>query len=476
VGSHLPLGEFCIGNVARPPDRGGKMSSEPSTTLFEPSRPSDVPSAIGEHWGELGALSQPSATKAHGAKCWQDLRVAIVHHWFISRGGGERVVETIASLFPSADLFTLFLDKEKLPPALQKHKITTSFIDRSGVTRKAHRHFLPLYPLAVEMLDLSGYDLIITSDSGPMKGVLTDPHSTHICYCHSPMRYIWDGYSAYLRGMPRLTRLLFGVAAHYVRNWEYAAAQRVDHFIANSNYVAERIHKYYRRDSTVIHPPINTSQSFLARKHEDYYLAVGRLVPYKRTDILIEACSKLGRRLVIVGDGPEMERLKKRSEKNVEFLGEVDDCQLRNLYAQCRALLFAADEDFGMVPLEAQSYGRPVIAFGKGGSLETVIGAYPPIRAQKLCENPPITGVFFGKQTAISLTEAIRSFESCEEVFLPHHIRLHARKFDTSIFVSRLRNYIDGVMKTPFKSPRLKDKDEISQSGQIEIPEAIDGR
>jgi glycosyltransferase involved in cell wall biosynthesis len=452
------------------------MSSEPSVKLLEPPCPGDVASVAGEHSDELAALSQPNAARVQRAKCWQDLRVAIVHHWFISRAGGERVVDTIASLFPSADLFTLFLDKQKLSPALQKHKITSSFLDRSRVARRAHRHFLPFYPMAVEMLDLSGYDLVITSDSGPMKGVITDPGSTHICYCHSPMRYLWDGHSAYRREMSPLTQTIFALASHYVRNWDYAAAQRVDHFIANSNYVAERIHKYYRRDSTVIYPPINTSQSFLARKHEDYYLAVGRLVPYKRTDILIEACSELGRRLLIVGDGPETERLKKRSGKNVEFLGEVDDCQLRNLYAQCRALLFAADEDFGMVPLEAQSYGRPVIAFGKGGSLETVIGAYPPIRAQKLCENPPITGVFFGKQTAISLTEAIRSFESCEEVFLPHHIRLHARKFDTSIFVSRLRNYIDGVMKTPFKSPRLKDKDEISQSGQIEIPEAIDRR
>jgi len=446
------------------------MSGEPSATLLEQARPGDDPSVAGERSGELGALSQPNPTKAHNAKSWQHLRVAIVHHWFISRAGGERVVETIASLFPNADLFTLFLDKQELPSGLQKHKITTSFLDRSGVARGAHRHFLPFFPLAVEMLDLSGYELVITSDSGPMKGVLTDPESTHICYCHSPMRYLWDGYSAYLRSMPPLTRSLFGLTAHYVRNWDYAAAQRVDHFIANSNYVAGRIRKYYRRDSTVIHPPINTSQSFLARKHEDYYLAVGRLVPYKRTDILIDACTKLGRRLVIVGDGPEMNRLKKRSGKNVEFLGEVDECQLRNLYAQCRALLFAADEDFGMVPLEAQSYGRPVIAFGKGGSLETVVGAYSPIRAQEFYKDPAITGVFFGEQTADSLAEAIRSFESCEKIFVPRHIQLHARKFDTSVFVSRLREHIDSVIQAPFSSPNRKDKDEmILQPAQIAL-------
>jgi glycosyltransferase involved in cell wall biosynthesis len=382
----------------------------------------------------------------------QDMRVAIVHHWFISLGGGERVVDTIASIFPTADVFTLFLHKQKLPPALHKRKITTSFLDKIPAARRAHRYFLPFYPLAVEMLDLSGYDLVITSDSGPMKGVLTDPTSTHICYCYSPMRYLWDAHSAYLRRMPPLTQPIFRLACHYVRNWDYSAAQRVDHFIADSHYVAGRIRKYYRRDSTVIHPPIDTSQSFLASKHEDYYLAVGRLVPYKRTELLIEACSKLGRKLVIVGDGPEVKRLMKKSGKNVEFLGAVDESQLRNIYAQCRALLFAADEDFGMVPLEAQSYGRPVIAFGKGGSLETVIGTYAPIREQRAEEDTAMTGVFFEEQTADSLAKAILSFESSEEIFLPHRIRTHARRFDTSVFLDRMRNYINCVMAKPSES------------------------
>src|SRR6266403_2714018 len=327
------------------------------------------------------------------------MRVAIVHHWFISLAGGEKVVDTIASMFPKADVFTLFLDERKRPPALQKHKIITSFLDQIPAARRVHRHFLPFYPLAVEMLDLSGYDLVITSDSGPMKGVVTDLNATHICYCHSPMRYLWDGHSAYLRQMSPLTKPIFGLASHYVRNWDYSAAQRVDHFIANSNYVARRIRKYYRRDSTIIYPPINTSQSFLAKKPGDYYLAVGRLVPYKRTDILIDACAKLGRKLVIVGDGPEMKRLQKRSVKNIEFLGEADEAQLRNMYAQCRALLFAADEDFGMVPLEAQSFGRPVIAYGKGGSLETVVGAYSPIELGQTNELDGITGLFFEEQT-----------------------------------------------------------------------------
>lgn len=393
------------------------------------------------------------------------MRVAIVHHWFISNAGGERVVESIASMFPTADVFTLLLDKQKFPPALRRHRITTSFLDKIPAAQKVHRHLLPFYPLAVEMLDLSGYDLVITSDSGPMKGVLTDPDSTHICYCHSPMRYLWDGHSAYLRMMSPLTQTIFGLASHYVRNWDYAAAQRVDHFIANSRYVAGRIRKYYRRDSTVIHPPINTSQSFLAGKHDDYYLAVGRLVPYKRTDILIDACDKLDRKLVIVGDGPERKRLKKKAGKNVEFLGALGEAQLRNVYARCRALLFAADEDFGMVPLEAQAYGRPVIAYGKGGSLETVIGIHASNGECKAGADTAVTGIFFQEQTADSLAKAMLSFESCEEIFLPEYIRSHARKFDTSVFVDRMRSYINRVMAKPSETaPQANEMYGIARS------------
>jgi glycosyltransferase involved in cell wall biosynthesis len=372
-----------------------------------------------------------------------DVRVALVHHWFVSLAGGERVIDTIGSMFPSADVFTLFSDKEKLPPALRNRKITTSFLDKMPGARRVHRHFLPLYPLAVEMLDLTGYDLVITSDSGPMKGVVTDMEAKHICYCHSPMRYLWDAHSTYLRKMKPLIRPGFGLASHYVRNWDYAAAQRVDHFIANSNYVAGRIRKYYRRQSTVIHPPIITANSFLADKPEDYYLAVGRLVPYKRTDLLIEACELVDRKLIIVGDGPEMKRLRQRAGRNVKFLGEVGESQLRESYAHCRALLFAADEDFGMVPLEAQSYGRPVIAFGKGGSLETVVGRFAPIATESAEE---LTGVFFPQQSAASLAQAILNFEACEHLFVPEQIQQHAYKFDVSVFTMRLQTFIEGVL------------------------------
>jgi glycosyltransferase involved in cell wall biosynthesis len=386
-----------------------------------------------------GSINQSTASRFDG------IRVALVHHWFVSFAGGERVVDTIAGMFPNADIFTLFLDEKKLSPALRERKITASFLDRMPGARKVHRHCLPLYPLATEMLDLSGYDLVITSDSGPMKGVITDLDATHICYCHSPMRYLWDGYSAYRRDMSSISKFVFELTSHYVRNWDYLAAQRVDHFIANSRYVARRIHKYYRRQSTIIHPPIDTSRSYLANSHDDYYLAVGRLVPYKRTDVLIGACQKLGRKLVIVGDGPEKERLKKSAGKNVEFVGETADEQLRKIYAHCRALLFAADEDFGMVPLEAQSYGRPVIAYGKGGSLETVVGATGSAVQQKASSSDLLTGIFFARQSAESLADAISTFESCEHLFVPEHIQSHARRFDTSVFVERLSNYIGWV-------------------------------
>jgi glycosyltransferase involved in cell wall biosynthesis len=386
-----------------------------------------------------GSINQTTGSRLDG------IRVALVHHWFVSFAGGERVVDTIAGMFPSADIFTLFLDEKKLSPALRGRKMTTSFLDRIPGARKVHRHCLPLYPLAAEMLDLSGYDLVITSDSGPMKGVITDLDATHICYCHSPMRYLWDGYSAYRRDMSSISKVVFELTSHYVRNWDYLAAQRVDHFIANSRYVARRIHKYYRRQSTIIHPPIDTSRSYLANNHDDYYLAVGRLVPYKRTDVLIGACQKLGRKLVIVGDGPEKERLKKSAGKNVEFVGETADEQLREIYARCRALLFAADEDFGMVPLEAQSYGRPVIAYGKGGSLETVMGANGSAVRQKASSSELLTGIFFERQSADSLADAISTFEYCQHLFVPEDIQSHARRFDTSVFVERLNNYIGWV-------------------------------
>lgn len=361
------------------------------------------------------------------------MRVAIVHHWFVTQGGGERVAEVLGDIFPKADVFTLLSEREQIPAGLSGRHLTNSFLQSIPLATRMHRHLLPLYPLAVKCLNLTPYDLVFSSDSGPVKGVITRPDATHICYCHSPMRYLWDGYHDYLLSMPWFAKLPFAASAHYVRRWDYQAAQRVTYFIANSRYVAGRIERNYGRPSKVIHPPIDTSRGFLSGEQEDYYLAAGRLVPYKRTEILIQACNRLGRRLRIVGVGPELDRLRRLAGSAIEFSGKLSNAELWETYARCRALLFAADEDFGMVPLEAQACGRPVIAYGKGGSLETVLGQ---------SEQEFATGMFFEKQTPESLMEAILRFEAQEETFHPEKIRAHAQSFDTAVFVDRMRQFI----------------------------------
>jgi glycosyltransferase involved in cell wall biosynthesis len=369
------------------------------------------------------------------------LRVAIVHHWFVTQGGGERVAEVFAGMFPEADVFTLLCDPAYLPSGIAGHRVTTSFLQHIPGAKRAHRHMMALYPLAVEQLDLTSYDLIITSDSGPMKGVITRPGAVQICYCHSPMRYLWDSYHSYAAAMPRPIRLPFALGAHYVRNWDYLAAQRVTHFIANSAHVAGRIQHYYGRSSTVQHPPIDTARGFLASAPEDYYLAVGRLVAYKRTDLLIQACNRLGRRLRIVGVGPETRRLRAMAGPTIEFVGKLDTDALWHAYAYCRALLFAAEEDFGMVPLEAQACGRPVIAFGKGGALETV-RPYRDDSPGSLSTDDHATGIFFYQQTTDSMAEAILKFESVESNFSPAVIQQHALQFDTALFVERMFEFL----------------------------------
>ena len=328
------------------------------------------------------------------------LKVAVVHHWFVTRGGGEKVAETMASLFPGADLFSLVSDAAGFPESLKNRRLRTSFLQRLPFGPANHRHLMPFYPEAVEGLDLRGYDLVLSSDSGPIKGVRVDAGSTHICYCHSPMRYLHDGYEAYRAQMGGLTRFLFTATADRVRRWDLEAAKRVTYFLANSAYVAERISRIYTRESTIIHPPIDLGLARLASPGE-HYLCAGRLVGYKRTDLLIEACRRLGRRLIVAGTGPEVTALRRASGSGVEFTGELSDDALWQHYAECRALLFAADEDFGMVPLEAQACGRPVICYGAGGSLETVRGT-----------GRDATGVYFAEQTVESVMDGILRFEA----------------------------------------------------------------
>ena len=373
------------------------------------------------------------------------VRVAIVHHWFVTRGGGERVAECIASLFPDAEIFTLIADGPGVPDELRSRRIHTSFLQKIPMARRYHRHMMPLYPAATEWLDLRGFDLVITSDSGPVKGVRLDEGAVQICYCHSPMRYLYDGFEAYRSRMGTITRTIFSATASRVRRWDLRAAERVTFFVANSEYVARRIERIYGRESRVIHPPIDLHRARMVDVPGEHYLCAGRLVGYKRTELMIEACARMGRRLRIAGTGPEEKFLKSLvGNADVEFLGEMSTEALWQEYANCRALLFAADEDFGMVPLEAQACGRPVIAYGAGGSLETVRG-----------NGTSPTGVYFSEQTVESLMEGISRFETAEVAgtFIPAVIQRRAAEFATPVFLRRFREFV--LEKVPEAAPAM---------------------
>jgi glycosyltransferase involved in cell wall biosynthesis len=378
-------------------------------------------------------MQSPGATD----KQLSELRVAIVHYWFVGRGGGERVVEALAEVFPQADLFSLVAERSTMAPILQSRKLQTSFLQHVPGAKKFHRHFLFLQPLALEQFDLSDYDLVISSESGPAKGVITSSKTCHICYCHSPMRYIWDMYPEYRRGMGPVVGTVFSLAANYMRLWDYVSAGRVDYFIANSRFIASRIRKCYRRESTVIHPPVETALAQVSNEPGEYYLTIGRLVEYKRFDLAVAACTQLGRRLKVIGGGPQYKALRKIAGPTIEFLGTVGDEELREHLAHCRALLYPGEEDFGIAPVEAQSFGRPVIAYGSGGVLETVRGVFP---GEDRCEDP--TGVFFTEQSLSGLVKAILDFEAMENEFRPRVIREHSLQFDREIFKSRIVDFV----------------------------------
>jgi glycosyltransferase involved in cell wall biosynthesis len=369
------------------------------------------------------------------------LRVAIVHYWLLSDsyGGGEKVVEALAEMFPEADIFAVVAD-EATRARFSPHRVTTSFLQRIPGSHRYHRHFLPLYPFALEQFDLRDYDFVLSSESGPAKGVITSAHTCHICYCHSPMRYLWDLYHPYMDGadVRGVSRAVFAAAAHYLRLWDVASASRVDHFVANSRNVAARIRKHYRREAAVIYPPVDIAAGCISHHIDDYYLVVSRLVDYKRVDLAIDACQKLGRRLRIVGDGPQFATLKRRSGKWIEFLGHLRDDELRDQYAHCRALLLTAEEDFGITSVEAQSFGRPVIAFGRGGALESVAG---PFAGDEVVPGSS-SGIFFGEQSRQSLCDALIAFDCAEADFSPASIAAGAGRFSVPRFKREMQEFI----------------------------------
>lgn len=382
-------------------------------------------------------LNSPSAFLSN-------LRVAIVHFWFVRRGGAERVVESLAEMFPQADIFALVIDPSWRKTTFRSRKLTTSFLQRLPGAKRHYRKLLPLFPLAVEQFQLDDYDLVISLESGPAKGVITTTRTCHVCYCLSPMRYLWDMYHQYRagKGIGFISRAIFSVCAHYVRLWDLATASRVDYFATLSHHVAGRIRKHYRRDSTVIYPPVAVAAGAISSPTDDFYLVVSRLVDYKRVDLAIEACNQLGRPLKIIGDGEEYRRLRRLAGPTVTFLGYAPDEVVRANYARCRALLFPGEEDFGIVPVEAQSYGKPVIAYGRGGALETVLGSLPGAGF-----DPEVaTGVFFAEQTPDSLARAIRFFESVERSFSAERIRQNALRFDAGRFQAEMRAFIEAKL------------------------------
>ena len=375
------------------------------------------------------------------------MRVALLHHWFVTRGGGERVAECMAALFPKADMFTLLCDSKGLPPSLSADRVHRSMLRLIPGAARGGQQLLPLYPMATRSIDLRDYDFVLSSDAATVKGARKREDVLHVCYCHSPMRELYDGYRFSQRGMNGLGRRLFTGTAPRVRRFDQRAAGNVTHFVSNSHYVAERIQRLYRRESTVIYPPIDMSRARV-NTPEDHYLCAGRLLSYKRTEIIILACEKLGRKLHIAGAGPEMKRLRKIAGPYTTFLGELTDEQLWDEYSRCKALLFVADEDFGMVPLEVQACGRPVIAFGFGGSLETVRGVNPPTQYapqnaawNELARTKP-TGMYFTPQTGNALLRAIQLFEAEEWRFQPATEQAYAAQFDTPIFLENMRHYL----------------------------------
>jgi glycosyltransferase involved in cell wall biosynthesis len=366
------------------------------------------------------------------------VRAAIVHYWLLNRRGGEKVLDALCRLLPEADIFTLFCDPATLSPTVRSHRVATSFLNP---LRGHYRSLLPLMPMALESFDLRGYDLVVSSESGPAKGVITPAHTRHVCYTHTPMRYLWDLYPAYRNEWTRsrLKRALMTPMAHYLRLWDYASAARVDQFVANSRNVEARIWKIYRRESEVIYPPVDVD-SFYWKAPEDYSLAVSELVPYKRIDSLVRYFSRTGRRLKIAGGGPEYRKLRAMAAPNVEFLGRVSDEELRELYARCRWFLLPGEEDFGITAVEALASGKPAIALGRGGALETV---------------PFFGGVFYQAPEQDDIAAAIERMEAMEPSIRSADLQAWARQFSEEEFARRM----GAVLRAPDRAERLENVD-----------------
>ncbi|MFQ6057656.1 MAG: glycosyltransferase [Anaerolineae bacterium] len=355
------------------------------------------------------------------------MKVAIVHDWLNQAGGAEAVLSVLKEMYPQAPIYTSIYWPAAMPLEYRAWDIRTSFMDKLPFVKRHHQAFLPLYPLAFEQFDLSEYDLVISNKSGFCHGVITPPETTHICYCLTPTRFLWNTLEyVEQERVGRLARAVLPLFLNYLRLWDRLAADRVDHFVAISRTVQARIRKIYRRESTIIHPPVDVRQFAPSDTHDDYFLIVSRLIPYKRLDIAVRAFNQLGLPLVVVGDGRDRARLEAMAGPNVRFLGRLPDGEVRERLARCRALIFPGLEDFGLTPIEAQAAGRPVIAYAGGGALETVVEG--------------VTGTFFHEQSPEALAKAVARFDDCR--YDPQAIRQHAAQFDVAVFKERLGKFI----------------------------------
>lgn len=365
------------------------------------------------------------------------MKIAIVHDWFVTYAGAERVVAQMLKVFPQAQIFSLvdFLPEKDRDFLLHK-EVHTSFIQSLPFAKGKYRNYLPLFPIAIEQLDLSGFDVVISSSHAVAKGIITGPDQLHVSYVHTPIRYAWDLQHQYLKET-KLDRGLKAIIArailHYIRMWDVRTANGVDHFVANSKFIARRIEKVYRRQATVIYPPVDICQFSPNSNKEEFYLTASRMVPYKKIDLIVTAFSRMkDKKLVVIGDGPEYKKIAGLAGNNVEFLGYTPSAIMKDYMQRARAFVFAAEEDFGITPVEAQACGTPVIALGKGGALETVIGYKS--------ENP--TGVFFSEQTVESLIQAIAIFEKNEHNFSVDNCRNNAVRFSEERFREEFRIFM----------------------------------
>ena len=365
------------------------------------------------------------------------MKVALVHDWLTGMRGGEKVLEVVCGLFPDAEIHTLFHCRGSVSPAIERHRIHTSFLQYMPMARTQYRRYLPLFPFAIERFDLDACDLVISSSHCAAKGVVAPGRARHLCYCHSPMRYAWDQFDAYF-GSERVgvvaSRWLYRPVLARLAAWDVATAHRVHRFVANSGHVAARIRRYYNREATIVYPPVDTVFYQPASvPAESHFLIVSAFVPYKRIEIAIEACRHIGAPLRIVGDGPDRDRLQRLSGPDVTFLGALPDEQLRDEYQRARALIMPGEEDFGIVPVEAQACGRPVVALARGGALETVIDGD--------------TGVLFGEPTADSLAAALTRFAALS--FDPGRLRASAERFSRAHHARAMQDVIDDTVAAP---------------------------